>query len=121
MKLRKFNEKGSTTLFLVFVYLFVILAFLFGIIMPLLQTFNVQVFQGGEQIMIQGIASANQIQDTNVRNALLGVFNAEKDAVVTNTQVTGVFVQYAWFMIAGIILLVLFVQARRQVETQSIQ
>lgn len=86
----------------------------------MIQRMNVSIFQSAEFTMDGAIASAQQIQDANVKAAYLEIFQSQKDSFVGQTQVLGTFTKYAWAIIAVAVLFVMFLAVRRNVETQNI-
>lgn len=115
---KRLNEKGSTSFFVMFVFLSIILLILFAVVIPVLQTMNIMFYENAEGILEKGKASAAQINDANVRGALESGLDAQTDSILTQIDILGVFFQYGWIIIILVITLVIFMITRQTVELQ---
>lgn len=116
---RKMGERGNLGIAFVFLVtaLFVILVFAF--IMPMAQKLNLESYKAGEIVTQDQMNSAATIQDQNVREAVLGIYQAQKDSFVAQIDVTSAFIQYGWFFVILIVGVGLFFITRRNVEAQG--
>lgn len=114
-ELRK-DKRGSATFFLVFLFLAVTLLTLFAVVIPILQTMNIEFYEAGEDILLKGKEATAKIQDENVRAQFDASLDAQTDSIVTQTDILGVFFQYGWIIIILVIVLVLFLLTRQTVE-----
>lgn len=116
---RKMGERGNLGIAFVFLVtaLFVILVFAF--IMPMAQKLNLESYKAGEVITQEQINTAAGIQDQNVREAVLEIYQSQKDSFVAQIDVTSAFIQYGWFFVILIVLVGLFFITRRNVEAQG--
>ena len=110
------NEKGSISYWFVFVILVIMLTFLFGISIPFLQLFTVEVQGASSNLIEQARVSALDIQDTNSRQAVLDSLSAQEAGMSEQQEIYGAFIQYSSILIIVIIVFILFMASRRDVE-----
>lgn len=111
------NEKGSFAYFVVFAVLMVFGILFFSVYLPFGQLFLTETYSASEDLIARGEIEANQISDANVKTALLNTFATEKAATPDMIDVLSVFYQYGWLLIPFIVVMVLFLASRRQVES----
>lgn len=116
---RKMGERGQLAIAFTFIVfsLFVILFFTF--IMPMSQKLNTESYKTGSLVTQSSKASAQQITDQNVREAVLSIYQAQDDSFVEQVSTTSAFIRYGWFFIILIVGVGLFLLTRRNVEAQG--
>jgi hypothetical protein len=102
---------------ILFVLMFIILSFIFIVMLPMVLTFNTAIWYNGQQIMTDGVASAGNIQNLTVRNAVMGVFQSGTTGFIDSQTIIGLFAQYGWVIIVVVVVTMIILLARRQVET----
>ena len=110
------DERGSISYFFVFVLLVIILTFLFGVAIPFLQVYTVDIQGVTSDLIIQAEEDALDIQDVNARQAVLDSLGTQETALADSQVIYGSFIQYSVFIIIIIIALILFMASRRDVE-----
>jgi hypothetical protein len=118
MNKKKIGERGSISLFMVFVSLSIVLLVLYSLIFPLLQQMNISFFESSESLLIDANATAAKISNPGIRSQLQATLQAEVDSVATQVDILGVFFQYGWIILILVVVLVLFMWSRQLVETQ---
>lgn len=114
---KKMNQKGSLAYAMVFFMLALTLIFFFALIIPMLIDINTEMYAvAGNKLLPNALAAANTIQDANVRTAMLNSINNANDSVTTNTDILSGFFQYGWLIVIFVIVVVMFILARRSVE-----
>ncbi|HNV61763.1 MAG TPA: hypothetical protein PKN54_02350 [Candidatus Cloacimonas acidaminovorans] len=113
---KRMNQKGSISYWFVFVILVIMLSFLFGVSIPFLQTFTVDIQGVSSDLIDKAQVSALNIKDENSRQAVLDSLNAQESGLAEQQQIYGAFIQYSWILIIVIIAFILFMASRRDVE-----
>lgn len=114
------NQKGIFSYIFVFLILVFAGTFIFVLANPALQIFHIRSYAHSESMLDLANDSADLINDANVKAQIKSVVQAEKDSTTTNVDILGNLYQYYWIIFVVIISIVLFVAARRQVETGGI-
>ena len=122
MKKKKYLKKGVASIFLAYILLAVMLVFLFGICIPFMMAWYVQVYTAGQQILTDSNINAqiSAIENETMRNTIQGVFTTSEESVATNIEILGFFFQYSWIIVIVVIVFMLFMRTRVLVETQTI-
>ena len=110
------DERGSISYWFVFVILVIMLTFLFGLTIPFLQTFTVDIQGVTSDLLVKATVSAQDIQDVNARTAVLDSLNAQASGLAEQQIIYGSFIQYSSILIIVIIAFILFMATRRDVE-----
>jgi len=110
------DERGSISYWFVFVILVIMLTFLFGISIPFLQLFTVDVQGVSSDLIAHAKVSALNIQDTNARQAVIDSLDAQAAGMSEQQEIYGAFIQYSSIFIIVIIAFILFMASRRDVE-----
>ena len=110
------NQKGSISYWFVFVILVIMLTFLFGVTIPFLQTFTVDIQGVTDDLLIKATENAQNINDTNARAAVLASLQAQQNGLAEQQIIYGSFIQYSTIIIIVIIAFILFMASRRDVE-----
>lgn len=111
------NQKGSLSYVMAFFMLSLSLIILFALIIPMIMAINTQMFEvAGNQILPDAEAAAANIQDANVRAAMQASISSAIGASTDNIDILSGFFQYAWLIIIFVIVVVMFILARRNVE-----
>lgn len=113
---RKMNKKGTITLYLSFFILAVIIIVLAAILAPMGVMFNSQMYEVGEQLLIDSNGTINQINDATVRGQIQTSLSSAIDSQQNNIEVNAAIFQYGWVFVIIITALVLFIFARRLIE-----
>lgn len=108
-------RRGVIGIFLVFVFMSAILIFLFGVAVPVLMDFNVNMYSAGERILEHTDLTA--IQNDTARAHINATFEAALGATQENIDILSYFYQYSWLVILIVVLLVIFMRSRLMVET----
>lgn len=116
---RFLGNRGQLSFFFIFVVLAISLLVLFAVAIPSMIEFDTKLYAVSEGFMTRSIATANTISDANVRTALVGSMTSARDTIPTQITVFSEFFKYGWILIIAIIVIVLIVYARRQVEYQN--
>ena len=110
------EERGQFSYAIVFIMIFILLLITFVIVIPFLNTYTVSFYAGMEPAVTQATALAGTIQDANVRTAFQGALQSQTDTVTTNVQILSALATYAGIIILIIVLLVLYLMGRRNVQ-----
>jgi hypothetical protein len=92
------------------------LTFLFGVSIPFLQTFTVDIQGVTSDLIDKAEVSALGISDTNSRQAVLDSLQAQESGLAEQQEIYGAFIQYSSIIIIVIIAFILFMASRRDVE-----
>lgn len=115
------DERGSFAYFIAFMFLAITLVFLFGIGIPLLININTEFYAAGEDILNMSVNKTSQIQDANARAVFENAQSSMQASVQDQVSILSVFFQYGWLIIIVVIVLVLFMASRQQVETGGVR
>ena len=110
------DQRGSISYWFVFVILVIMLTFLFGVSIPFLQTFTVDIQGVTSDLIDKAEVSALGISDTNSRQAVLDSLQAQESGLAEQQLIYGAFIQYSSIIIIVIIAFILFMASRRDVE-----
>jgi len=111
------DERGSFSYFMIFVLLAVMLVFLFAIGIPLLTQINTEFYNAGEPMLDEAYDNAMQVEDADVRAAMLSNIDGQRNSIPDQIEVLSVFFQYGWLIIIVVIVLILFMASRRSIES----
>jgi len=117
MKKKRFNQKGVAAYFYLFFFFSLMLLFLFAVAIPFMQTFNIEAYSMGEEILQQSQGAIDDIDNTEVRESIQGMVDNQLDSTETQIDILGTFFQYGWLIIILIVLLIIFMATRETVET----
>lgn len=115
----KIGQRGVLFIALGFIVLCITLVFFFAIVIPMLENFNIKIWESGDVLLEKADQSAANIDDLTMRNAFNDTIDAQKQAAIDNVDILGVFNQWSWAIIILIMLGVYFLYARQIVETQG--
>lgn len=110
------DERGQFSYVLIAVVLLFSLLLLFVFVAPVMTNFTISMYSGIEPLVQQNERIAASIQDQNVREAFSGALQNQKDNTEMQIETLTSLVAYSGIIIAIIMLLVLFLIARRQVQ-----
>jgi hypothetical protein len=110
------NQKGSISYWFVFVILVIMLTFLFGVTIPFLQTFTVDIQGVTDDLLVKATVSAQNINDVNARQQVIDSLQAQQNGLAEQQIIYGSFIQYSTIIIIVIIAFILFMASRRDVE-----
>jgi len=110
------QKKGQISLYISLMFIIFIIILLTGLFAPMGAFIASNFYLAGEDLIIQSNDTVQNIQDANVRNALIGTFNSANDNAVTNIQVATNMYQYSWGILIVLAALLAFLYARRLVE-----
>jgi hypothetical protein len=110
------DERGSISYWFVFIILVIMLTFLFGVSIPFLQLFTVDVQGVSSDLIAHARINAADIQDVNARQAVLDSLTAQEAGMSEQQEIYGAFIQYSSILIIVIIAFILFMASRRDVE-----
>ncbi|MCJ7458325.1 MAG: hypothetical protein MUP17_04980 [candidate division Zixibacteria bacterium] len=102
---------------ILFIVTFIIVAFVFIVLFPMVLTFNTALWLNGEGIRANGLAAANGIKDTAVRNSVTGIFTTSTTSFIDSQTIIGYAAQYGIFIVMIVVVTLIILLARRQVET----
>lgn len=110
------DQRGSISYWFVFVILVIMLTFLFGVSIPFLQVFTVDVQGVTSDLIDKAEVNAQGISDVNARTAVINSLAAQKAGLGEQQEIYGAFIQYSSILIIVIIAFILFMASRRDVE-----
>ena len=113
----RYNTEGSIWYAIIFVIMFIILSFIFIIMLPMCLTINTSLWMNSQGIYDNGLLTAGRIQDVNISNAVAGCFTSAQTSFVDSQTIIGLFTQYGWILIVIVVITLIILLARRQVET----
>ena len=111
------NEKGVAAYFYLFFMVSIILLFLFAVAIPFMQTFNIEAYAMGEDILESSQPAIDSIDNTEVRESIQGMIDSQLESTANQVDILGVFFQYGWLIIILVVLLIIFMASRETVET----
>jgi predicted PurR-regulated permease PerM len=112
------NQKGSTSFFLIFVYLSVLTLVLFALVIPFMQQMNTELFEAGSRILDDANKTAAEITNPQLKAQLQESYDAQVQGMGTQIDILGTFYNYGWIIIILIVVLVLFMISRQTVELE---
>lgn len=112
------NEKGSFSFYIYFFLIVILLLIVFGLTIPITTQFQTKLYESSEKILNKSIATANEIEDYNVRTGMLASLNAAKSSIPEQVDILTTFYQYSWLIVIVIVMVVWFLLARRSVESE---
>lgn len=119
-KLKKIGNNNHATISfaVVFIFLFVVTVFLFAVAIPMTLNINTAFFSMGDDMLEQGLNNIQGIEDPDVQNSVEGTLNSAKDSFSQQANILGFFAQYGWIFVIIIILFIIVIAARKQVESE---
>jgi hypothetical protein len=113
------SKRGTIMLYITFIIVAIILVLITAVFAPMGVLFNVQTMAAGDMILNQSQSMLSGIQDPTIASSInLTIANA-RAAGQNNIEINSALFQYGWVLIVGITALILFIYARRLVETNS--
>lgn len=116
----RMNRRGSISYYITFMSLAIFALLLATVLVPFAMDVNVTSWAAAENILEHTAETAASIRDSDIRAALTDSITAAEESVVTSTDVMSVFFQYSAFIIIVVVLFVIFIKTRRDVETDVI-
>lgn len=113
------GNRGSVSIFTVFIILAITIVLLSALVMPLVINFNTKIYQAAEPTLLNARATASTFQDANVSNAVLGSITSAQDSISTNIEIHSLFFTHSWFILIVMIALALWIYSRQQVELEA--
>lgn len=110
------NKKGQVTIYIAFLALAIIIIVIAGVLAPMGVLFNTEMFKAGESIMSRANSSISEIQDDDVREALLESIDSGFDAAENNIEVNNSIFKYSWVLLLFVAAISLFLFSRRMIE-----
>jgi hypothetical protein len=114
--MKKFNKKGVFTYWLIFIFFTTLLLVLTAIFFPIATLEATEFYAAGAEIIQDSNSTISLIQNETVKLAIQDALTESQSAQQTNIEVYSGIYKYAWIIILSIITLLLFIQARRDVE-----
>ena len=111
------EERGSFSYFMVFITLAIMLVFLFAVGIPMLTQINTEFYAAGEPMLDRAYDNALEVQDADVKAAMLSNIDGQRQSLPDQIEVLSVFFQYGWLIIIVVIVLILFMASRRSIES----
>ena len=105
---KKNNKKAQVSIYVVFIFTAIIIIVITAVLAPMGVLFNAEMYVAGEDLMLKGNETIAQIQDTDVRNAILGSINKAFLAQQNNIEINADLFRYSWIFILGLTALVVF-------------
>ena len=121
MKLRRFkkNNRGVLSFFLVFMLLATMLVFLFAVGIPFSIAFTAEMYGASEDIIAGAQDQIGEIADVEVRDRLDSTLGDALASTEDTINILSFFYQYSWVWIMLIITFIIFISARKVVETNQ--
>lgn len=121
MKLRslKNNNYGVLSFFLVFIFMASMLVFLFAVGIPFSIAFTTEMYTASEDIIAGAQDQIEEIQDVEVRDRLDSTLDDALASTEDTITILSFFYQYSWVWIMLIIVFIIFIGARKVVETNQ--
>ena len=114
------EERGQFSYAIIFAILLMGLMFLFMFIVPLLQFFNVGMYNGMETMVDLSLSTANDINDTAIRNELVSTIEQQQTNMLSSNQVLAALIGFGGIFITLLVALVYFLISRRNVQAGQI-
>jgi len=118
MKLRSLRKNNNAALayFMVFVFAAFTLITLFALFSPMMIDMNTAFYEAGENILDGAVDKIQNIQDEDVKTAINESVENAKDSTADQIAILAGFFQYAWIFIIIVVVFVIFIVARSNVE-----
>lgn len=113
------NKKGTLTIYIYFFLISVMLIFTASVIIPFGINFNTAMFSAGETILTSAEETAEEIDDTEVRESITTAITDAKESTTENVSVLSNMYQYSWAWIIILLGIILFIMARQTVESNK--
>jgi len=110
------DKRGSLSYFFIFVALSVILIFLFALWIPMNELFLSEVYNASDKILTDANASIQDISNPEIKANLMHLYGEQRQQIPDSIDVLSTFFQYSWIIIPLILVIVLFLASRQQVE-----
>ena len=114
-------KRSVFTLWIVFVIVLLMLIFLFYLTIPLLQNIQTKFIKSAEDILQQNQHVIKSIQNETIKQSLLNATNDQIKSLAEQQIILSTFTKYAWIFIIILAMLVVYILARRSVETSIIK
>jgi predicted PurR-regulated permease PerM len=110
------KRKGQVSIFITFLIISIIIIVLAGLVAPMGVRFNTEMLLAGERILNDSQPRIDDIQDAEVRAAVMNISDAAIDAGANNINVNNQIFQYSGIIMILLAGLVVFLFTRRLVE-----
>ena len=110
------NQRGVFSYWLVFIVLAIILLALFAFTIPLLQTIDAEFYKAAGPLMDKQQLVIDGISDANVKASMQANLDSQRQSIPNQIEVLSVFFQYGWLIIILVVVAVIFLLSRRNVE-----
>lgn len=113
------KKKSSVVIYFVFLITVLVIIVITAVFAPMGVLINSELYQAGEDIMLEANESINNIDDASVRASVLATVDAGFDAQQNNIEVNANLFQYGWIFVIILSGIVVFLFTRRIVEIQQ--
>jgi len=110
------EKKAQTSLYFAFMMAAITIVVIAAVFAPMGVRFNSEMYIAGQGILNESLPTINQINDADVKAAVLDSVNAARDEGSNIIQVNAAVFQYSWVVIIALLALIVFLSARRLVE-----
>ena len=113
------NKKASIGMYITFVITAIIIIVITGLIAPMGVMFSTQMYEAGEQILIDNNATIANINNAQVRQSIYNMTDEALGATHTNIEVNSDLFQYAWVIVLVLAGLIVFIYTRQVTEFRA--
>lgn len=115
----KDNDHAILSFFLVFILLGSMLVFLFAVGIPFSIAFTTEMYAASEDIIAGAQDTIQEIEDVDVRDRLDSTLDDALASTEDTINILSFFYQYSWVWIMLIITFIIYIGARKVVETNQ--
>ena|SRR3990167_1347433 len=113
---KSMNDKGVFSYAILFVLGITLLLMTFAFLVPWGIQFTTAMYAGSEDLLIQAEQDANNIQDVNIRAAMLGSIQESQNTSTETVDLLSAAYRYSPFIIIFLLALMYFVFVRSSVQ-----
>ena len=110
---KKKFKKAQVSIYVAFIFTALIIIVITAVLAPMGVLFNSEMYLAGENLMLQGNETISQIQDEEVRDAILAVMDKAFLAQQNNIEINADLFRFSWILILGLTALVVFLFTRK--------
>lgn len=113
------GKKGQLAILFAFLIIVLICIFVFAVAAPLGTAFITKTYTSGQGMMNLSYAAAQDIDDPELKAALLDTMGSAKNATQDNIDILSALYKYGWVFVIVALGFTLFLLTRKVVETSG--
>ena len=114
------NKKGQFMFYIFFIVIALLMIIIGAFIAPLGVTISTEMYEGGEQILLDNQETINQIENATIRNAIQENIDNAVYATDDNISVLTALFRYSWLIVVILVVLLFMIYARQYSEVGNV-